>query len=109
MGALYDVNTLLRRLIPVRAFCFTADLLMMLAFALMFETWLIAYTKGAIRGYYVLLCALSYFLYMLSIHKIVNPVFMLLTEPLTKFYNYLSKKLKKSKKSFKKVLHFNKK
>ena len=84
------------------------DFLFVLLSGLLFECALIAYASGEMRAFYVSAVIVSFLLYRCSLHKVVFPVIKTLLKPLAKFNRFLSKKLKKSKKSFKKVLHFGK-
>lgn len=93
-------------LFPAKAFVFIADFIMLCSFALIYVLFLIAYSKGEIRWYTLLFPFIIYIIYISTPHKLFSSLFSFLTAPWAKFLQFLSKKLKNGKKSFKKLLHF---
>lgn len=87
---------------------FVFDLLLMTAFGFLFYITLIAYNSGELRGIFFAAVFIGCFLYSLVLHKLVDKVFHSFGGKLNKAVKNLSKKLKISKKSLKKLLHFGK-
>ncbi|MBQ9229318.1 MAG: hypothetical protein IJ168_10895 [Eubacterium sp.] len=84
------------------------DFLIAVAWGLAYVCCLIAYAGGSFRGEYLLLCGGGVVIYLITIHRVINPVLLFITKPFQRLRAQLRKKLKKSKKRFKKVLHFSK-
>lgn len=81
---------------------------MMIIWALLFFSVLIAYNSGEIRGVYFIDICISFIIYLFTIHKIINKPFKRMGRKFNELLRFLSKKLKFSKKSFKNLLHFSK-
>ncbi|MBQ7740902.1 MAG: hypothetical protein IJT65_06700 [Eubacterium sp.] len=107
-GIIYDFFEGMTELYKSNCLRFILDVLMTLFCGFLFECVLIAFSGGTIRGINLTLCFFSFLSYFLIIHPKTGKVFHFVFRPVGKMLNFLSKKLKKSKKSCKKVLHFNK-
>jgi hypothetical protein len=102
---IYDVTTFFNIAFSSR---FVLDFFMMIIWALLFFTTLIGYNNGEIRGVFFLICCIGYLLYSVTVRNIISKPFCLLATKVNKLVNLFFKKLKISKKTFKKLLHFGK-
>ena len=108
VGLSFDLNIFMQGLIGARWLSYPMDFLLTLAWGIAFVCCLIGYNSGVLRGEYLLLCGGGIVIYLITLHRLLKPFFTLLLKPVEKLRRFLSKKLKKRKKSLKKVLHFGK-
>jgi hypothetical protein len=87
---------------------FLFDFLMMIIWGLIFFSFLIGYNNGEIRWIFFADCCIGYILYTVTFRKIISKPSVKLATKINKKVNLSFKKLKISKKSFKKLLHFGK-
>ena len=100
--------TAFEKAVNVKWLTFTVDLIMTAFFSAVLGCVMIAYSNGGFKGLYFLSGASVFVIYLLTLHKMLFPIFCGAFFAIRKILKKITKKLKNNEKSFKKVLHLGK-
>ncbi len=105
-GFVFGLVTFIEGIIGSKWFSSFLDIIMMSCFAIGFFCVHFAYSDGILRFYYFVIFAFGFAVYMLLIYRTLLPVSNKISGYLNKALRKLTNRLKFSKKSIKKLLHF---
>ncbi|MBR1531883.1 MAG: hypothetical protein IJ643_07485, partial [Eubacterium sp.] len=77
---MYDVVTLLGKILRLKMIVFILDVLMMAVFALSFFSLLIGYNGGQIRALFLIVFAAGFLVYICTVHRALVQVFAKVTK-----------------------------
>lgn len=107
-GVLFDFVTALGKSINIKWITFLLDFLLTVFSSVVLGCVMIAYSNGNFKGWFFTLSVLVFVIYLLTLHRILYPLFSAVFLPIRKILKKIAKKLKNNEKSLKKVLQFDK-